>query len=335
MIDTFTKIAPPSETQVRSNKNTPSLLRTRRRHWVMVLVLIFIALIPQHAMGGYSRGGAFIVPGYGARAWGMGGALVATGGDEAAVYWNPAFLACLQHECLGLSYVNLVPGTDAHQSLLAYARVIKASPAGDVDREIARHAAGLMYGNLSLKLADGQAYSENIVRLAYAYTPDYFISFGFAASVMISRSDIQEFDAKGSAVDFGLRLQLLDNLAFGFVARDAASRISYSDGHDETLHRRFTTALAYSLLERFRMESATVFAHGSVSRTTLGAEYNFFDSVVSLRGALSLLTAGEDRLIPHFGLGFKIRRLFIYYNADFDSQEAFEDTHRFSLSFQL
>lgn len=302
---------------------------------LMIASLAALCALPERAFSGYSRGGAFMAPGYGARGWGMGGAVVASGGDEGAVYWNPAYLACIEREQVGFSYVNLVPGAQARQSMLCYARSIRRPPGNDYGRRVSSHAAGFLYGNLSLELSDERAYSENVFRFAYAYTPDEFLSVGAAASILVSRSDIEEFDATGSAIDVGLRLQLSAGTSFGFVARNAASRVNYGDGYDETLGRQYTAAFSAKPRAGLLMELAAVFAHGSLSRATLGGEYALFPDVAFLRGALSSLTAGEHRLLPHVGLGFKLRRIILNYNANLDSDQGLDDTHRFTVSVQL
>jgi len=93
------------------------------RYRILVVVAVAAGLITAgftESEAGYSQGGAFKSSSYGARAWGMGGAGVASVCDEGAVYWNPAMMAMLPSNSIGLSYVNLVEGTTARQSQLAY-----------------------------------------------------------------------------------------------------------------------------------------------------------------------------------------------------------------------
>ena len=299
------------------------------------LLVLAVLLPPQRVLCGYSRGGTFLISGYGARSGGMGGATVASGGDESAVFWNPAFLACLETDRLGMSYVNLVPGTTARQSMFAYARSLKSMSSEDGEERVSSHAVGFLYSNLMLDLAGGSGYSENIFRFAYAYSPDYFISAGVAANLLIARSDFDAFDALGSAVDFALRLQLSRRTAFGFIARNAFSRVNYDDGYDQSLRRSYTAAISTRVRPDLLVESATEFAFGGLSRSTLGAEYALFRNRAYLRGGVSLLTSGENRTLPHFGIGFAFDRFSIDYNAQFDTEEAFEDTHRFSVGVRL
>jgi hypothetical protein len=262
----------------------------------------------------------------------MAGAAVATAGGEEAVFWNPAMLSCLEENRLGVSYVNLVPGAKAYHSHLAYARVLKRTGEGDIGSPLAQHAVGFLYGNLRLDMIDGNAYSENTFRFAYCFTPDYFISFGAAFNLLVSTSDRKDFGSTGTSVDAGMRLGLSRNWTFAFVARNAASRLSYEDGMDLSLTRSYTCALAGDLVPYVDVEADVVFAHGGVSRYIIGAEGWVFSDALALRGGLSSMQSGESRLIPHLGLGFKFNRFTINYNANLDSNKAFEDTHRFSLS---
>lgn len=314
----------------------PSRTALRRAALTLLLSLFGLAaLIQEQALCEYSRGGSFLIPGYGARAGGMGGAVIASGGDEGSIYWNPAYLACLGDDRIGVSYINLVPGAEARHSMLAYARSLQSIPS-EIDQErVSSHAVGFLYSNLSLGLSDGQNYSENIFRFAYAYSPDYFISVGVAANLLVARSDIEDFDATGSSFDFGFRLKFTKRTSFGFVARNAFSRVNYSDGFDQSLRRRYSAALSIRPVPDLLLESATEFAFGSVSRTTLGGEYALFSDLLYLRSGMSLLASGESRAIPHFGFGFAFDRFSLDYNANLDTEEAFEDTHRFSLSVQL
>ncbi|NIM20772.1 MAG: hypothetical protein GTO51_11190 [Candidatus Latescibacteria bacterium] len=299
---------------------------------IILLVGIF-ACVPSY--GGYSRGGAFTAPGYGARAGAMGGAAIATPGGEEAVFWNPAMLSHIEENRIGISYVNLVPGAKAYHSHVVYARSIKRTDADDIGRALSMHALGVGFGNLYLDLTDGSSYSENTLRFAYAYTPEYFVTFGAAFNILVSTSDFSSFDGTGTSVDAGVRLQLSEALTLGFVARNAASRLSYDDGMNVTLWRSYTFALATDEIPYLSTEADIVIAHGGISRYVLGIESLLYSDAIALRGGLSSFQSGEQRLVPHLGLGFKINRFQLNYNANLDSQKAFEDTHRFSVSAAL
>lgn len=287
------------------------------------------------ALADYSRGGAFTAPNYGARAWALGGAAIASVGGEESVSWNPAMLSCLEGRRIGAAFVNLVPGATAYHSHLAYAMTFNQGEAEPTGRQLSTHAFGCLFGNLYLDLAGGGNYTENTFRLAYAWTPDYFLSFGAAFNLLTMSSDYSDFGGSGTTFDAGLRLSLLEDVTFAFVARNAASRLNYSDGADFELSRSYSAGLAVSTIPHLLAEADVIIAHGAVSRYVLGAEGKLFSDVLALRGGLSSLQLGESRTIPHLGFGLKVHRFWVNYNANFDSDKAFEDTHRFSLSASL
>jgi hypothetical protein len=55
----------------------------------------------------------------------------------------------------------------------------------------------------------------------------------------------------------------------------------------------------------------------------------------SRSAAGSGVASGENRALPHMGIGVHLRRIRLDYNANFDAAEAFGNTHLFSLSIGL
>lgn len=302
-----------------------------RRLALVTVVLVSTTIVPA-AHAGYSEGGAFRMPQYGARAWARGGAAVASVSDESAISWNPAMLGLLEGNCAGASYVNLVPGATARQSQLAYAHVLQRDPEG-----FNRHAVGAMVTNLSLELAGGESYRENFLRLAYAFTPEELVTFAAAGDIFFSTSDVGGFDATGTSIDLAARLTLTRHLSLGAVARNAFSRYSYDDGKDYEITRAFVFGLATTSAPYATVEGDVVFEHGDMSRAIIGAETDAVFDLLSLRGGLAVINSGEGRSVAYVGFGLNAirNRLTLHYNANLDETRAFEDTHRFSLSLTL
>jgi hypothetical protein len=310
-------------------------MRRTRLHIVLIAAAGILAAACSPALAGYSRGGGFTAPGYGARAWGMGGAAVAWGADEGATCWNPALLSLVDKGRIGFSYVNLVPGTEARHSYVAYARSIKEGALDAPGLEFSEHAIGVLYGNLALELSDGRKYTENALTLAYAYAPEYFVSIGASMGLLLSSSDIGQFDAKGTTFAVGIRVVMLERVTLALVGRNLFSRVMFDTGEDYNLDRSFTLGAAFEFLDDAVLEGDIVSAFGGVSRVVLGCEGRFFSDVLAIRGGVASVTAGEGRTLPHAGLGFRLGRVQLDYNADFDTDEAFDDTHRFSLAVKL
>jgi hypothetical protein len=297
-----------------------------------LLAALLVAVLVPAARAGYSEGGAFHLPQYGARAWARGGAAVASVVDESAVSWNPAMLGLLAGNCAGASYVNLVPGATARQSQLAYAHVLQRDHDG-----FNRHTVGAMVTNLSLELAGGESYRENFLRLAYAFTPEELVTFAAAGDFFWSTSDVGGFDATGTSIDLAARLKLTRHFSLGAVVRSAFSRYSYDDGKDYEISRAFVFGLATTSVPYATVEGDVVFEHGDMARAIVGAETDPAFDLLSLRGGLAVIDSGEGRTVAYFGFGLNaIRdRLTLHYNANLDETRAFEDTHRFSLSLSL
>jgi len=302
---------------------------------VCIMAAAVLCAVSSPVVAGFSRGGSFTAPGYGARAWGMGGAAVASGSDEGATYWNPALLSLLDGRRLGFSYVDLVPDATARHSYLAYASVVERGTADEPGLAFNEHAFGLLYGNLLLELSDGRKYTENSLLIGYSYSPEYFVSIGASMGVLLSSGDIGGFDAKGTTFNLGLRTALRERLTLGAVCRNVFSRVMFDTGEDYALERSFTLGLAYSIFPNVTLEGDVVSAYGGVARVVLGGEATLFSDLLALRGGMSGVTAGENRALPHMGIGIHFRRIRLDYNANFDTVEAFDDTHRFSLSIGL
>ena len=306
-----------------------------KRLFAYVFVAAFITAAATPALAGYSRGGGFTAPGYGARAWGMGGAATAIGADESATYWNPALLSHLGEKKLGFAYVDLVPGASAQQSYLAFAMPLKEGELDEPGLEYAQHSLGAIYGNLSLDLSDGKKYTENSLLIGYSYAPAYFVSIGASLGMLFSAGDLDNFDSKGTTFSAGIRVALTRKLSLGFVARNMFSKLMFDSGENISLERAYVLGLGYQLVDQFSLEGDFVSAYGGIARMVIGGEAKFFSELLVLRGGLSALTAGENRSVPHMGIGIHFNRIFIDYNANFDSEEAFENTHRFSLGIGL
>jgi len=314
------------------SRKQPRLVRsiTFLRTVTAALAVVTAFAVPVHASD-FSVGGSFAAPGYGVRPWGMAGAAVASGADEASVYWNPAMLGLIDEHRVGLAYSNLIPGVDARQSYVGYAQALKQGPVNEPGLEFAEHAIGAIYGNLTIELADGQSYSENTIRISYAYSPAYFLSFGVGLAGLQTTSDVQGFGATGTALDAGVRLGLSRAFTMAAVIRNALSQLGFEDGRTETLPRSYTLGLAYSGVSNLVVETDVEAKFGGLSKFVLGAEYKVYNDVLAVRTGLATITVGENRSIVYLGAGIGVRRFHFDYAVDFDSDEAFENTQRLSL----
>ncbi len=302
---------------------------------VLIVTAIVVALCA--ASGAHaesSQGGAFLLSGYGARVWGMGGTGVALVDDESALDWNPARLS-LAPRTLGASYVNLVQGTSTGQS-----QIVFVTPFGKGAREanaIARHAGGVMFTNVRADVLGGESYSENHVRVAYAFSPEPLVSVAIAGQVYFSNSGVSGFDAWGTGVDFAARLSLSPTWELGIVGRDVFSRYTYSDGRDYDKEREYVIGVATHAIRGVALSADVVRSYSMWSRAMLGAETDYLFSFLSIRAGLTFREAGESRTAPAFGASVRAfsGRLTLHYGANLDTETAFGTTHRVSLAVRM
>jgi hypothetical protein len=305
---------------------------TRRTLHTMLVVVAALAATPARAE--YSLGGGHAAPGFGARPWGMGG-VVALGGDESAIYWNPGKLAVLERNRVGFSFVNIVPDADAYQSQLAYAHILKRGPENDPGLAFNKHTIGALVENLRLDLSDGQRYTENSLRIAYAYSPVYYLTLGTTFGLLFTSSDVVGFGSSGSVIDIGGRIAVMRGVTLGIVARNVLSQIKFEDDVDQRLPRSYMLGVAYTGVKDLSLEVNLERKFGNASRYVIGGEYRLFSDMLAVRAGISSLRSGVGRSMPHIGIGFSYDRVRIDYNANFDEDTAFDTTHRFGLGVGL
>jgi len=280
-----------------------------------------------------SLGGAFMVPPYGARAWGMSGAVIARIDDESAVDWNPAGIARCPRTA-GVGYVELVP-----DAFVTQAQAVYVHPLGhdrNAETGVIRHAAGAMLTNLSADVGAGQSYVENHVRLAYAYSPQPLVSLGIGAAAFFSKSGVSGFDGWGTSIDFAARLALTSSWSFAVIGRDAFSRYSFDDGRDSTKEPQYVVGVAHSSRRGLDVEVDLAYLNEGWLHTMVGAETPYLFNYVALRGGVMLRSVGEARTTYSFGTSVRAaERFFVHYGANLDDEDAFGTVHRFSLAVRI
>ncbi len=300
---------------------------------ILCVMVVCATLAPARAPAESSQGGAFRLPAYGARGWGMAGAFVARVDDESAVDWNPAGLATAPR-ALGAAYLQLVEGVSIGQSQLVFTMPLSSERH---ENGAARHALGAMLSNLSADVVGGESYSENHLRLAYALTPEPLVSLGLAATGFLSSSGVPGFDAWGTSFDISGTLSVSRAWSMALVARDVFSRYSYDDGRDYDKEPQYVFGLAWEHPSRFALEGDVVRSYGGWTRTSLGFETDYILSHLALRGGVARLSAGESRTVPSFGASVRAlsNRLTLHYGATLDEEDAFGRTHRVSLAVRI
>jgi hypothetical protein len=271
----------------------------------------------------------FNLPRYGARAWGMAGAAIARIDDESAIDWNPAGIAESVRGA-GASAVELVPDAFLTQAQAAF--VMPIGHSRNLETGVARHAAGAMYSNLSADVGAGETYSENHLRIAYAYSPQPVITFGLSGRFAFARTGVEDFDAWGTSVDMAMKLRLTPAWSIAVVGRDLFSRYTFKDGHDDHIDSEYVAGIGHRLPGAVDLEANVAYLHDGWLHTMVGAETPYYFGRVALRSGIAILSAGEGR--ERYGFGVSVRALNqvnLHYAACVDDEDAFGTTHRFSL----
>jgi hypothetical protein len=94
-------------------------------------------------------------------------------------------------------------------------------------------------------------------------------------------------------------------------------------------------ALSSRSVRFLTVEGDLVWAHGGASRWIIGAESDYMFDVLALRAGIAAIETGESRTVPYFGFSAHFRRFALHYNANMDADNAFAETHRFTLSVAL
>ena len=296
-----------------------------------ILALLALAGWAAGTRADSSNGGAFLLPGYGARAAGMAGAVSALVDDESAVEWNPARMG-LALRTAGAAYVQLLPGASLDQAQIAF-----VTPLGAVEHGVARHAAGAMLTNLSADIAGVESYSENHLRVAYAFTPQPVVSVAIAAQVFMASSGVSAFDARGSSVDFAGRLSLSEHWDLAMVGKDLFSRYTFDDGSDAHKEASVVIGLATRRVRMLTLSADAVRQYSSWTRGLVGLETDYIFTHLALRAGVAFHAAGESRTVPSFGASLRAldSRLVVHYAATMDDEQAFGTSHRFALAVRL
>lgn len=304
-------------------------MTTRRAHIVFALALAATTLIASRAHADSSLGGPFVLPLYGARAWGMAGAVIARIDDESAVDWNPAGISEAVRTA-GISGVQLVPGASLNQAQAVF--VMPLGNTRNAETDVVRGAIGAMYTNISADVGVGESYSENHLRIAYAYSPQPVVTFAIAGKAALARSGVNNFDAWGTGVDMAVKLRMSPDWSIALVARDAFSRYTFEDGRDDKKERQYVAGIAHHIPGAIDLEVNSVYVHDGWLRTMVGAESPYIFDRLALRSGLAIRTVGESRLQYAFGASVRAtRNLVLHYAANLDDETAFGTTHRFSL----
>ncbi|MGY8826276.1 MAG: tetratricopeptide repeat protein [Candidatus Latescibacterota bacterium] len=263
----------------------------------------------------------------GVRAIGMGGAFTAVASDASVVHWNPAALASLQRQEIGLAYADRF-GLGLNHSYLNY-----VLPVGD------HHALGLDW--LHLGFDDSELNSaQNKLAFAYGYRNGIELLRPYIGNTAIGlsgkyRSFNVDLDgtnlatASGWGIDLGLLAPLPYGIRLGLAVQDlGGTDLQYDGGVSEEVYEpRVRLGLAHKPIEGLTVGADLDDAFH------LGAEY-WLRGLLALRAGIATdLDTPEsfgDATTTSFGLGIKYR--FAQFDYAYERHPVLAPTHYTSLA---
>jgi tetratricopeptide (TPR) repeat protein len=251
--------------------------------------------------------------GVGARALGLGSAVVAMPLDASTVYWNPGGLDYLERRSVTMFYTPLmmIADTKYHYIGAAYP-VLNFGTFGagwmhwDIPDVITRDVAGDETGNF--------VSGEDAFLVSYAKQVRYGVSLG--GSVKFRRQQITGNTARGFTGDIGVLYRpefgegVLQNLSLGLAVQNVIPLRMRPGNFTETIPYMLRGGLAKALRFGPRQDVVNIFAafekgQGAAMKYNFGSEYVYQD--------LAMLRLGYNGRQPIFGGGVSYQMFQIDY----------------------
>jgi tetratricopeptide (TPR) repeat protein len=293
-------------------KKTPLLCRERAQIMpslapvIKCLIIALLYAVPASILAqgtGSGTGGRQSVfqLGAGARAIGLGSAVVAMPIDATTVYWNPGGLDYLERRNAVMFYTPLLEGTKYHFIGMAYPIV----GVGTVGGGWLHYDVGDIENRATDSSLEGYfTFGEDLFLLSYARQLPFNLSVG--GSVKFQRQQTLSKSARGFGGDIGFLYRpdfgegILQNLAFGLTFQNVVSPRLTLDNEPESIPHMIRGGIAKSLRFGPRQDLVNMFlAFEKGDRLSpllnFGSEYVYQD--------LATLRFGFRDMQPIFGGG--------------------------------
>ena len=303
---------------------------------IPVLMLICSAALAETGDGGYAD--AFLQPGFGARALGMGGAFVAVADDATGGFFNPAGLVQLKMRTFGAFYRKMT--LDRKLSYVVYNQPIRDEAAVS----IAWINAGV--GDVMGRNTDGMITGEivnyqNSVQVFYARKIIEELSAGLGMEYI--QYNLANINAYGLGGGLSVMGRPLPKLRLGLSVENIGMTLSWTSGDywkqfdllgssvREKFPINFRFGASYLLLkDRLFLSSELDKSDKQTGKIHLGVEGRALENVAG--------RIGYDRGSLTFGLGLrqKIRSIILGFDYAFVGSRVGEDAdHLISLQFEF
>jgi outer membrane protein OmpA-like peptidoglycan-associated protein len=199
---------------------------------------ILLILAPALVFGApFDKGG---INGVGARAEGMGGAVVAQPGDASDLWWNPAGIALQKDFSLSYQYGSLLGGDSVDQALA------QTGELPDLDLSY-----GLGYRRNLATSQSGYTEQTTLVSGAFPFTDDKRLDFGATIKLYSSQlADVPGGEAHGFGMDLGFLYQVPvpgDGLTLGLSVLDFQTNLDWATGINDNPPQLMQAGASYRL----------------------------------------------------------------------------------------
>ena len=278
---------------------------------IFMIVLCFSEKI--YAVG--ETGAQFLKIGVGAKACAMGEAFAGLADDPSAIYWNPAGLTQINSvEILGMQNFWLL---DMSYQYFAFAL---PTHYGNFGVAVAYSSSGKIpkYENFQ-QIGDYKAYDASGT-IAYANKLSKRFSFGIGTKII--QQKIEEEDAKGFAVDFGLlyELKFIKGMNIGLAVQNLGPGIKFIEKEDP-LPLNIKGGISYNI-DSMTLTGDFNKPKDNDLRFNIGGEF-LIKNILALRAGYNSANSYTA------GVGFTWSKLSVDYA--YVPYEDIEDTHRISV----
>lgn len=334
----------------------------KRFSYIPFLFMLMFSFSPAAFSEIAKYAGEFMSTGVGARALGMGGAYVATGGDVTYGYWNPAGLSQLNYPELAAMHSERFAGVVNYDYLafampfrqketLAFSAIrlgvddipISAIPRADLQPDEQYQDEN---GNLQVNRPYIERYvSDAEYAFYFSYAKQHSTTLSYGANAKFVRKGVGDNSAWGIGFDIGATWNPWRQFMVGANFQDVTTTLlAWDTGRKEQIAPTLKAGVAYPFSFSFmgsrlllaadvdtrfegREGEATQVALGPASLDfRLGGEISFYD-IIALR-------LGRDDLgFFTAGAGINLARLNIDYA--FMQHTDLEATHRISLRIRI